>query len=343
MKIRGLFSIGFCMVLLLLASCQSALDLSSGSAKNGGQIDTLIVQQGKSNLDELSGTFPADEGTATPQVSSETPESATQDDMTSTPLPTPIATFTPTPVAPMFTPSPTAMPTQLPEPCYAAPVDETANLQVYAGPAYSHPVIGTAQPRQYYVATGALPQDMLGQGPGIQIDFNGVPGWVDASNYMFKGNCWPIPTLAAWPTPIVTSTPSPFPTPYPTSTLSPDINPSQLVDISSVIGSTAQITRALPTADGRTTTVTAIRVNFAPSEVGPYDGIRMLNILVQCTGVNPQNLRWGYYGSETRFECGRYIDTGVSQGWNIVDLALAVPSDGMTAATYTITVTVNAP
>jgi len=144
---------------------------------------------------------------------------------------------------------------------------------------------------------------------------------------MFKDNCWPIQTLTTWPTPIVTSTPSPFPTISPTSTLSPEINPSQLVDVSSTIGSTAQLTGALPTADDKTTTVAAIRVNFGPTEVGSYDGVRMLNILVQCTGANPQNLRWGYYGSETRFECGQYIDTGVSQGFNIVEVALAVPAD----------------
>lgn len=241
----------------------------------------------------------------------------------------------------VVTPSPT--PELQPGACYVAPVDETANLQVYAGPAFSHPIIGMTQPRQYYLATGILPSYLLGQGPGVQIDFNGMPGWVDASAYMFQGDCWPIPTLDTWPTPIVTSTPSPFPTISPTSTLEPGISPNQVTDISSTVGTTTQITGTLPTSGGQTTTVAAIRVHFGPEEVGPYDGVRMLNILVQCTGVNPQNLRWGYYGSETDIECGRYIDTGVSQGGNLVALALAIPSDGMTAVTYTITVTVNGP
>jgi len=241
---------------------------------------------------------------------------------------------------PVATPSPT--PQMQPGACYIAPVGETANLQVYAGPAYSHPVIGTTQPRQYYLATGQLPLELPDR--LIQIDFNGATGWVDASHYMFGGDgCWPIPTLTAWPTPIVTSTPSPFPTLIPTSTLSSEINPDQVAYVSSVVGSTAQIVGDLPTADGKTTTAAAIRVDFGPLEVGPYDGVRMLTVLVQCTGVNPQNLRWGYYGSEADIECGRSIETGISQGANIVIFGLAVPSDGMTAAHYTITVMVNAP
>lgn len=335
-NIKGLLLIVCCMA-LLLASCRSTTDFSSNGMQDGEEITRLIGRQEKSSLDETRGTLHHRRATATPWGGQATP---TQETATPTHSSTLIATATPAPIT--STPIPSSTSSQLPGACYVAPVDETANLQVYAGPAYSHPVIGTAQPGQYYHATGQLPLELAER--FIQIDFNGVPGWVDASHYMFDGDgCWPIPTLDTWPTPIVTSTPSPFPTLSPTSTLSPEINPAQVTDTPSAIGSTVQIIGSLPSTDGKTTAAAAIRVNFGPLEVGPYDGVRMLNVLVQCTGVNPQNLRWGYYGSETDIECGRYIDTGVSQGGNLLILALAVPADGMTAAYYTITITVNAP
>lgn len=255
--------------------------------------------------------------------------------LTETPTGQPAATVTPTP--PVTS-------TWAPGTCYVTPVDETSNMSVFAGPDFSQPIIGTLQPGQSMLATGRLPDELYNSAwprPSIRIDYFGAEGWVDASRYAFQSDgCWPIPVVDTWPTPIVTSTPTTYlaATLAPTSTLPPEVDLNNVIYISREPGSMQQFSSVLP--DAQTGTVEYIGVRVGNMEPGD---VRLVVISLTCTGANPQNLRWGYFGSSLDWECGRYIETGVSQGGNLVMLALAVPGDGMTSVTYTITVTVQMP
>jgi uncharacterized protein YraI len=254
---------------------------------------------------------------------------------------------TPTPIPPPPTPTLTPTPSPLPPPdatatatfqaCMVAPTDDPGvNLAVYDGPSTTASVLGSVGIGEYLPATGIYYPPNYDT--WVQVQFRGMEGWIQALYWMFDGNgCWPLPqvTLSA-PPPTWTANPW-TPTLLPTSTLAPEVDVNHVLYVRGDVGWTDQFTGVLPNAEGGTVEFVGIRVNEIP--VGE---VRLLNILVQCTGANPQRLRWGYYGSAAEWECGRYIDTGVSQGGNLVMLALTIPNDGTVQVTYTITATVNA-
>lgn len=220
--------------------------------------------------------------------------------------------------------------------CYIAPAPKEGDLPVSSLPGGAN--IGTLHAGEYLQATGKYyPPNAESW---VQIDYHGTPGWV-TGGLMFDGRgtmgCWPIPDVdPGVPLPTFTP-PADSGNPVPTSTLPGDVSYDKVLYVSGSVNSTGQFSGSLPRDDNRTTEYVGIRASIPPGE------IRSLEILVQCTGANPQNLRWGYYGSSLDWECGRYIDTGVSDGGNLVVLALAIPSDGLTSVTYTITVTVYNP
>ena len=257
---------------------------------------------------------------------------------------TPTTTPTPTPTQ---TPTPTFTPTPLPTgSCFVTPLDDQAFIQVHSAPGMSDPIIGRVEFGQYYRVTGQLPIEL--SNPFVQIDFNGSPGWVRVNNHQFNGidwvtvsyyefsgeDCSSIPTLATWPTPKFD----------PTAALAPGVDYEKVTYIRSTIGSTAQTTGSLPTAAGSTEEIEAVRVNlFEPMDEEPLNGVRMLNVLVQCTGVNSQALRWGYYGSEMNLQCGQSIDTQTTQASNLVVFSLTIPSGETATVQYTIVATIHAP
>ena len=233
-------------------------------------------------------------------------------------------------------PANTPTPTAEGQVCYVAPTPDAGDMTVYSLPGGES--IGTLQDGEYVQAIGKYyPYNAASW---IQIDFHGTPGWVNGG-LMFDGRgtmgCWPLPDVDPG-VPLPTFTPwADSGNPVPTSTLPADVSYDKVLYVSGSVNSTGQFSGSLPRDDNRTTEYIGIRASIPSGEV------RLLEILVQCTGANPQNLRWGYYGSSLDWECGRYIDTGVSEGGNLVVLALAIPSDGLTSVTYTITVTVYNP
>ncbi len=242
------------------------------------------------------------------------------------------------------TPAPTSEPTPawIPGACYVAPTGNLGeNRNVYAGPDFAHPVIGTLGVWEYVRATGQLPYDppvLTGARPSIRVDFYGREGWVTASTYAFSppdGGCWPIPVAENWPTPPAGVTPPTW-TPAPTATLHPDTD--QVFEVQGEIGTIAQFSRVLPDASGATTQdVTVLVDGIPPGQWYP------VTIQVQCEGTHPEWMRWNprYLGPEK--SCGDTYETTFAQYFNHLDLILAIPADGMTAVYYTITVTVNAP
>lgn len=262
-------------------------------------------------------------------------------------LPSVVITATPSPDEPTSapaspTPRPTGTPTPLPPPtgtgvlpsgeCHVAPTDtEGVDTNIYSGPGKMYGVIGSLQIGEYVLATGMYSPNNYAT--WVRVSFGSAEGWVEGLYYMFEGDgCWPLPSVDV-PDPPPTWTVIPY-TPLPTSTLPPEVALNQVIYLSGDIGFADQITGQLPNGAGSAAEYVGIRVNVQNTEV------RLITILVQCSGANPSNLRWGYYGSETRYECGRSIESGVSQGGNLIVIALAIPSDGTTAVTYTVTATV---
>jgi hypothetical protein len=241
----------------------------------------------------------------------------------------PTATPTETPQTP-----PTATPSAMPPDaaCEVAPAGNAiGDLNVYAGPSTTYPIIGALGAGQYVPATGVY-------GPTnydlwVRVSYGGGEGWVRGLDYMFIGEgCWPLPEVALQ-NPPPTWTVMPY-TPMPTSTLPPDMDINRVVYLGGDVGWTDYLSGDLPDARGSTTATIAIRVNV------PYGQVRMIEVQVQCAGASSSSLRWGYYGSAPEWECGRSIQSGVSQGGNLIVIALSIPNDGTTGVQYTVTATV---
>jgi hypothetical protein len=150
------------------------------------------------------------------------------------------------------------------------------------------------------------------------------------------------PLVPTWtPTPV---TPTPWPTltwtPAAPSTWSPPTQVDYIVTAGGDSGAVQQFSAALPSESGSTSHTIQVVVNIPPAEGNA--GRRRVDYSVTCTGAGIEALRWGWWGwPPAELVCGSITTSdGLLWSQNTVYLVIAVPDDGVTSVTYTLTVTV---